>query len=502
MTNRSTRLLLAASIVWAASALAAETPANDCLVGLKNPGGQLLSGDITCTDGDSSCDADGAVNGACAIRVQACVNLAGQAACTQREIKKATITLKVGHRRTKVAITPSGTSEACNSLADQTVATKGKGKQKGKKPGRGILTASATATTSPPKKNSDKDTIIIICNPCSGDSCGPLPTSNCPANPNGGPKQLTVTIGPGGGDLDTGFSGKSHNFINVPGASLTYCLTGCDQTTNPICQGSGSTGDKDTSLNGPTFGPPLPLFSSNVAVCVVNRHRDPAVQTVVNVQTGKFDASATPLGLLADTYQSSPDKVCPRCIAGKCDSGRREGLGCTVGGTVIVNNPPNVVNASYPTSGDCLPSQSSLLGTPEVALPLTTETSTLGGATPGAIPCPGQSAHDECGTGTCTVPCPEKPAAKGGINQMCCSNTSGTPCFPTNVAEGGSGQIVRVGAVGVPSPAWPDPTYPKTNTGTLASTFCISPTGSITVDSTAGLAGPGASLLEGSAVFQ
>ena len=53
----------------------------------------------------------------------------------------------------------------------------------------------------------------------------------CAVNPDGGPRALTLTVGPGGGDLDQGFSGRSHNFITVPGATLTYCLTGCNATT-------------------------------------------------------------------------------------------------------------------------------------------------------------------------------------------------------------------------------------------------------------------------------
>ena len=60
----------------------------------------------------------------------------------------------------------------------------------------------------------------------------------------------------------------------------------------------------------------------------------------------------------------------------------------------------------------------------------------------------------------------------------------------------------RTGSVtAVPAPAWPDPTYPKTGSGVLASAFCIATTNSITVDSTAGLPGPGALLLPGTAVF-
>jgi hypothetical protein len=486
----TTAIAVAGLLFWGAAAPAAESPANDCLIGLKGTEGAVLAaGKVTCIDG-AACDADGQKNNSCTIRVQACVNLEASG-CTARTIKSA----KVTPPARGITITPSGATAVCGSPADIVLPLRKNG-AKPSKPAK--LRAVGVADVKP--KASDSDKVALQCLPCTTEDCGGGGGGACPANPNGGPKELTFTVGPTFGDLDTGYSGRSHNFSNVPGAVLNYCLTGCDGTTNPVCQGSGATGQG--TKNGPAFGPPLPLFSSNVAVCVVNRHQDANLQTVFNVQTGKFDAMATPLRLLSDTYQGTANSVCPRCIAGKCDSGRREGQNCTVQGTVIVNNPPNINDVPYPTSSDCLPSTSALLGTPNVALPLTTETATLQAATAGAIPCPGQANHDECGTGSCTVACPDRNDFKGGKNQTCCSNAQQTACFPTNTAEGASGQIVRVGSVTAPTPVWPDPTYPKTFTGVFASAFCIPPTTNIQVDGTAGLAGPGASLLEGTAVVQ
>jgi hypothetical protein len=294
-------------------------------------------------------------------------------------------------------------------------------------------------------------------------------------------------VGPGGGDLDTGESGKSHNLVNVPGSTLKYCLTGCNGTTNTMCQASGPTGQG--SINGPTFGPPLPLFSANVAVCVVNNFRDPQVQATVDLATGKFDATATPLNLASATYQGTPTQVCPKCVSGMCDSGKNQGKSCTVDGTVLVNNPPNIVDVSYPVSRDCPPGGTPL-GTPNVSMPLTSGTSMLAGNAAGTFPCPGQIVHDECGGSGCTLDCSATQDPKGGINQTCCNDASKTPCFPS-----ATGPIVRIGNVTVPSPALPDQTYPKTGQSTLAATYCIPSTGSITVDATAGLPGPGALLL-------
>ncbi len=79
---------------------------------------------------------------------------------------------------------------------------------------------------------------------------------------------------------------------------------------------------------------------------------------------------------------------------------------------------------------------------------------------------------------------------------MCCSNARGLPCFPTDPLTG-VGEIVRTGMIATPTPAWPDPTYPKTSDGTLVAVFCIPSSNDIPVDATAGLPGPGALLLSG-----
>ena len=476
---------------------APENPANDCLVGLQNADSVTITTDQTCSDGDPTCDADGAADGTCTFHIRGCVNLPGVSGCELRPIKK--VKFAAPHSKDKVVVTPiSGqASSVCGSFIDFHVPLK----KKGTKPGKRKIIANVSADVKPRGQNKDKDKVTFNCNPGTGGSTTTttLPGgTDCPANPQGGPDQLSITVGNTGNDLDTGFSGQSHNFLNVSGGSLKYCLTGCDASTNSTCQASGSTGAN--SLNGPTFGPPLPLFSAGVAVCVVNRLQDPTIQAVVDVATGSFDASATPLRLLSDTYQGSSNQVCPRCVSGKCDSGRNQGQNCTVDGSVVVNNPPNVNNVTYNVSKSCLPSQANLLGTPNVVLPLTTATSTLAGNAAGTFPCPGQNKHDECGAGACTVDCSAKPDAKGGINQTCCSTGAGLPCFPTDPNEA-AGQVSRTGVPANPTPAWPDPNYPKTGPGTLAATFCIPATGSTTVDATAGLAGPGATLIAGTSTY-
>jgi hypothetical protein len=480
--------------------VAAETPANDCLVGLENAQSQVITTDQTCTDGDPSCDADGAADGVCTFHIRGCVNLVA-AGCTQRPIKK--VKFVAPHSKDKISLTPisGSTSSACGSFIDFHVPLK----KKGKKPGKRKIIATAIADVKPAGQNKDQDKITFNCNVSTGSTTttttipGGGGGVTCTANPNGGPDTLTLTVGDTGNDLDTGFSGQSHNFLNVSGSTLTYCLTGCDSTTNPMCQGTGSTGDKATTQNGPTFGPPLPLFSANVAVCVVNRFADATIQGTINIQTGEFDATATPLKLLSDTYQGTSTQVCPRCVNNKCDSGRNSGGHCTVDGTVTVNQPPNVNHVVYNVSKDCLPAQANLLGTPNVVLPLTTGTSTKSGTASGNFPCPGQTSHDGCGAGTCTVDCSSKADPKGGINQTCCSTGIGLPCFPS--APDAAGMISRTGTPENFMPAFPDPNYPKNGSGALAAVFCIPATGSNTVDATAGLPGPGATIIAGTSVL-
>jgi hypothetical protein len=60
---------------------------------------------------------------------------------------------------------------------------------------------------------------------------------------------------------------------------------------------------------------------------------------------------------------------------------------------------------------------------------------------------------------------------------------------------------VRVGRARAPEPVWPDPGYPKSHgcdpaqCTVLAATFCLSATGTLSVNGALGLPGPGALLL-------
>jgi hypothetical protein len=448
---------------------------------------------VLCKDGDP-CDSDGVVDHVCTFKVSVC-SPGTTTGCTAQSVTGYSGTwVSKGYPVPATPTDPANVTCGDPQLIQVPLKQTKSGKFKNSKPVKVTL---KSVTSGKPKTDPDKLTLV----------CATAPPA-CPANPNGGPSQMTLTTDPTGSDLDTGKSGKSHNFIVPSGSQLKFCLTGCDGSTNPMCQGTGSTGDRATTLNGPTFGPPLPLFSANVAVCVVNRYKDPTITAMINVQDGTFDARSTPVNLLADTYQGSATQVCPRCVAGKCDNASRNpGAPCTVDGTVTVNNPPQIVNSQYPVSRDCLPAGNPL-GTPAVALNLTTETATLdGNANGNGFPCAGQTAHDECRilvnnpAYVCNADCSSIQDPKGGKNQFCCTNPQNLPCFPTDPATG-IGKIERTGNPVIAQPAWPDPTYPKkADGGLLAATFCIPSTTAPLVDFTAGLPGPGALLLPGSIVF-
>src|SRR5262249_13861748 len=106
-----------------------------------------------------------------------------------------------------------------------------------------------TTTTSPPPITSTTSTTTT-------------PTTllpPCPLRESPGlPSQITLTVPATGSDLDNGWTGTSHNFPIINGTTLRYCLSGCDGKTTFDCTGTGATGAG--SINGATFGAPLPLL--------------------------------------------------------------------------------------------------------------------------------------------------------------------------------------------------------------------------------------------------
>jgi hypothetical protein len=484
-------------------ARAAETAANDCLVAIQNAAGQTLTTDQTCTDGDPNCDSDGAADGTCTFSIRGAVNVPDPA-CTARPIKKVKFTAP--HSQDKVVVTP--VSGQPSSVFGAFIGFHVPLKKKGTKPGVRMIKAMAQADVKPRGKNKDKDKIKFTCNPCVGDTCGV--GARCPTtctNTAGGPNRLVLTIASSGTDLDNGWSGNSHNFPLVPNGKIDLCLSECDSSTDTECTVCGATGAGTGS--GTQFGAPLPLFASNVPVCVVSRWNGD-IRGTADEATG---ATSLDIHLFSDVFLTDKNEVCPQCKNSKCTSGANSGKACTVEATIPVFVSQQQTD-TYSLSSTCVPSA------PTATLNIDFVPLTSGTASPltGPTPCTAQAGDprgvppqpDSCAGSGCGAPCtglacvsqvedPTNPGtmicvdSKGGLSQLCCNNNTQRPCF--TLANGG--QITRSGNITAPQPPLPDTTYPKTNGGVLAATFCIPATGTNTIDSVTGLPGPGAILLNG-----
>jgi len=418
-----------------------------------------------------------------------------------------------------------GSAHACGAAKPIVVQLGGKNKDKTKS-----LKFHVVAKTSDGKPKNDPDNIILRCSKGATSFCGavtkptdipctsvPASSATCPPNPAGGPNEADVTVANTGTDLDNGWTGTSHNFPVVGGSMLKLCLVGCDDKTNPLCGLCGPTGAG--SLNTDVFGPPLPLLAANVPVCVTNRFAaGEIVKGSADLKTGDTNVV---IDLLSDVFFTTAGEVCPRCKGGTCTSGANAGKSCTVEGTVSVTQAAG--DKSYPVSRDCPPSraESQFAGTLAIHLPLTTGKAVCNGP----LPCKAQAGDpstgvpvqdDQCGGGLCNAGCtglacsgghtPDGSCidSKGGISQFCCSTDTTKPCFPTKQAAGVDGKIERTGMpnpLSSPSP-WGDGVYPKTGTGAVVSTFCEPATTVNSINTTAGLPGPGALILPGTTVVK
>lgn len=484
---------------------------SDCYVEEDVAGWTTGTNVVTCNEGTDACDTDGIPNGVCVFKVALCPNQTGVTGCTPAPPLTA-ITVKSKPKGTILANPTDLAGTTCGAPTDITVPIKvtKKGKQK---PGKVKLLIKAKSSGKP---KTDPDKLILICNPA------PVATACLVPNPAGGPDEIDLQTGDSGSDLDNGWTGISQNFPVPPRSKVKLCLSGCDASTNPVCDASGDTGAG--SLNGPTFGPPLPLIAQSVPVCVINRYQPGPITAKINVQTGEVDATnSLAVNLFSDVHLTLTNQVCPRCKGngapqfggtGKCDGGPNVNQNCTIDS--IINVPQAAGSPLYALSSGCPPDPSQLApgSTLNIKLRLTTGTSTLTGPKPCTAQ-PGEPTglvvqDDNCHgmpcNATCTgIACVSHDSlgrcidSKGGISQVCCAGSSITPCFPT----AGGGAIVRTGTADPPAPVWPDPTYPKTSTGgILVTTFCEGATGVGTINSTSGLPGPGALILPGTQILK
>src|SRR5262249_61957891 len=90
----------------------------------------------------------------------------------------------------------------------------------------------------------------------------------CPANSAGPdqPNEIILSVASAGTDLDSGRSGPSQNFPTQANSKVQLCLDGCNATDDPDCTSTLNVGPN--TFNKGTFGPPLPLFTAGIPVCV------------------------------------------------------------------------------------------------------------------------------------------------------------------------------------------------------------------------------------------
>jgi hypothetical protein len=455
---------------------------------------------VSCHDGDPACDADGVADGACTFGVNLCVLASAPAGCAATAVASIDppAALLATSDVVRTALVPPATpasAPACGSAALVRLALRGRSRPKPSK--RFRLRTRATATVGG-RIRRDVDHLVLECVPGAG-------VGECPANPAGGPRELTLVAADAGTDLDNGWIGVAHNFPIVGGSTLRTCLTGCDPSTTSQC---GVTADTGAGTRNPAFGPPLPLFVVGSATCLVNRYDGPIAGTA-DLATGAIDLSLT---LSTEVWVAPPSVVCPQCSGsafgdtGVCLAGPDQGRACRVEGTVLVSDAGNKV---FRLSSSCRP-DGTLAARLRIPLHVTTGTRVLDGP----LPCTGQLETNGCATAAdCTAVCtgnacvgqapnPVNPAVsvcvdrKGGLSQLCCADDPTRPCFPSD-------RIERTGRATAPAPAWPEPSYPKTGEPVLVDAFCEPATGSNLLDAlTTGLPGASALILPMRACFR
>ncbi len=380
-----------------------------------------------------------------------------------------------------------------------------------------IPTATPTPAGSPGPTESVSPSGSPAESPSPSGSVGATPTPvSSPAAcvlPNPLPDQLSLVAKPGV-DLDTGWTGQSHDLPGDDDGSLTTVrVSDCDvNLESPTCgqcvingplQFPGSNkncrcvnlGDRDASSldvcdpeNAATctapescecyYGPPLPLSSGAVPVCVVNRYTAPVTGTANVADSGSHAGEAEATIRLESAVHNGPtvDRPCPVCDGdvtpldgvkdGTCDTGAKAGDKCDVSG----------VNEFFgPVSFDCPPAHAANIGNLDIRFsPATTQTTSL--ATAG-VKCTAPGFTDlNCFCDTCATagaePCNSNADCPQGVEcggRRCIGGTNnGAPCTltsecPGNGACGRTGQATAPNACedGVCSPNLSNPTSPN-----------------------------------------
>ena len=343
--------------------------------------------------------------------------------------------------------------------------------------------ATPTATATPPP-NCGNNTVDQgeACDGTDDAACPGLCQPNCTCGsactlPNPIPAAIALAARPGI-DLDTGWTGVSHDLPGVDDAPVvTGRLSGCDtSTSSPTCgqctvngpikyaaaidncrcynastpdSSSLTSCDPEASTCGGGescqcfYGPPLPLSSGGVPVCVVNRFAGPFSGTVNVANTGTHAGEGASLvHLLSSVYNGlGATNPCPKCegdvtmrdgvAQGTCHGGARDGLSCDTAGLNVYFGP---------TSFDCPPSTSANIGDLSIAFnQATTGTATLSTNRPCTATggncfcntCP-TAAAEACNT---NADCPAGLAC--GAKRCIGGSNNGTPCSANSQCASG-----------------------------------------------------------------
>ncbi len=351
-------------------------------------------------------------------------------------------------------------------------------------PGPGTPTPTATFTPNPNCGNGVLDA-GEACDPIApaggGQSCHP---SVCvPAGlPPGAGAEFACSCATGSertvyaeGRLDNGWTGTSHKTTTVENTVVDLLLFGCNGTSDPDCLIYGPrpgpygfrcelnarlacTTNADCGSNGRCgqfLGPPLPLSSGGIPVCVTSFFDRP-VSGTLNVSTGATESNSYLKGIVH--LAQAVDAPCARCNCsgavclnqigdpGTCSGGPAVGQACTIQG----------ISDFGPVSLDCPPLSSTNIsgsGLDIRFLPSTTAQSTLGASLPctdpaatsflcpcdtcGGGPTPGAPCHGdaECGSGgVCGA---KRCTAGANAGQICTADANCPPGTPGSCSRPG-----------------------------------------------------------------
>ena len=329
--------------------------------------------------------------------------------------------------------------------------------------------------------------------------------NSCVADLTGDPCPATVQLDPDGKstNLDSGWTGLSHDFDLPTGGRLTMDVSGCAGSERPTCgectltgpatnaggsafnnqrcAGNGSwmecTDDSDCTnagLLGPCvffFGPPLPQSSGGVPICITNQING-AISGTLNVESGELE---TTVALTARAHSGIElGTPCPLCTEGLCEGGARSGEACVVTGTSSLFGDLSL---------DCPPNSGGVIGKLPITLSSSTGviTETLSAANP-ACTAIGFS-NSRCFCNTCdddtNTPCRNNADCGGGVcggSRCLGGSNSGDPC-------GGPSDCFGGGQCGVPG----QPTAPN---ACLDATCTANPSDTDTLDEGVCATGP------------